>query len=77
MKKYKLSNKHELNMDEYVEKRHYTTVLKALKLATQFIKDNGVETTKNNQELLPYLTHGSLTGYFLMKAREDDVKYEW
>jgi hypothetical protein len=56
---------------KYVSIDHYTTVLKALHLACDFIKENKFTVTKQNDKVLPYLEHGSLSGHFLIEARSE------
>lgn len=53
-----------------IEQKHYDTVLAALTLACRIIEKSGMPITTDNEELLHHIVHGSLRGYFLMKAKD-------
>lgn len=64
------SNEYGLTCKTCYHYNHYDTVLAALTLACRTIEKSGMPITQDNEELLHHLVHGSLRGYFLMKAKD-------
>ena len=51
-----------------IEFKHYELVLSALKMACETLEDCDIPPNDTNRELSIHKTHGSLIGYYLMKA---------